>query len=196
MGKGRLEAFSDGVIAIIITIMVLELHVPESTDIGSLLAVLPQFSIYLLSFIFVGIYWMNHHHLLQSAKQINGKILWANLSLLFWLSLFPFVAGWMGENLFTTLPSVAYGFVLFMAGVSYLVLQNLIISVDGKESELGKAIGNDRKGIGTAVLILVGIVFSFIWTPVSLAIYVVIALIWFIPDIRIEKAIKSTKDTN
>lgn len=195
MGKGRLEAFSDGVIAIIITIMVLEIHVPESTDIGSLLAVLPQLLIYLLSFIFVGIYWMNHHHLLQSAKQVNGKILWANLTLLFWLSLFPFVAGWMGENLFSTLPSVAYGFILFMAGVSYLVLQNLIISVEGKESELGKAIGNDRKGISTAVLILVGIVFSFIWTPVSLAIYVVIPLIWFIPDIRIEK-IKSNKDIN
>ena len=186
MGKGRLEAFSDGVIAIIITIMVLEIHVPKESNVEAIIMVLPTLAIYLLSFIFVGIYWMNHHHLLHVAKSVNGKILWANLSLLFCLSLFPFVANWMGEHLFSPIPTMAYGIVLFMAGISYLILQNLIIKAEGQNSLLAKAIGKDLKGKITASLIVTGIIFSFFLPQVSLGLYVTITFIWLIPDKRIE----------
>lgn len=189
MGKGRLEAFSDGVIAIIITIMVLEIHVPKGTDIESVISILPKLLVYLFSFIFLGIYWMNHHHLLNASKKINGKILWANLSLLFWLSLVPFAANWMGENLFQSIPTMAYGIILFMAGISYLILQNLLIAIDGKDSKIAIAIGNDWKGKLTQVLIFLGIIFSLIVTQVSCILYITITIIWFIPDKRIENMI-------
>lgn len=187
MGKSRLEAFSDGVIAIIITIMVLELHIPEKPDWEALINILPKLAIYLLSFVFVGIYWMNHHHLLHATKKINGKILWANLCLLFCLSLFPFVANWMGENLFEKIPTFTYGIVLFVSGLSYLLLQNMIIKSEGEKSLVALAIGNDWKGKLTAMIIVIGIIFSFILTQISLVSFVVITMIWLIPDKRIEK---------
>ena len=193
MPKGRLEAFTDGVMAIIITIMVLELKVPEGFDLDSLLAVVPKLLIYLLSFVFVGIYWMNHHHTLHATKKVTGGILWANLSLLFWLSLFPFVARWMGENLFRPLPSAAYGVLLVMAGISYLVLQRSIIAADGENSALKKAIGNDWKGKVTSGLIVLAVISSFFLTYLSLIIYILITIIWMVPDKRIEK-ILSTGD--
>ena len=191
MSKGRLEAFTDGVMAIIITIMVLELKRPDGFELDSLLAVVPKLLIYLLSFVFVGIYWMNHHHTLHATKKVTGGILWANLSLLFWLSLFPFVAGWMGENLSRPLPSAAYGLILFMAGISYLVLQRSIIASDGENSALKKAIGNDWKGKVTSGLIVLAIIFSFFQTYLSLIIYILITIIWMVPDRRIEKILSS-----
>jgi uncharacterized membrane protein len=191
LSKGRLEAFTDGVMAIIITIMVLELKVPDGFELGSLLTVVPKLLIYLLSFIFVGIYWMNHHHMLHAARKVTGGILWANLSLLFWLSLFPFVADWMGENLFRPLPSAAYGLILLMAGISYLVLQKSIIASDGENSVLKKAVGNDWKGKITSGLIVLAIIFSFIQTYLSPIIYVLITIIWMVPDRRIEKVLSS-----
>ena len=194
MPKGRLEAFTDGVMAIIITIMVLELKVPDGFQLDSLLAVVPKLLIYLLSFVFVGIYWMNHHHTLHAAKKVTGGILWANLSLLFWLSLFPFVADWMGENLFRSLPSAAYGFILFMAGISYLILQKSIIASDGDDSALKKAIGNDWKGKVTSGLIVLAIIFSFVQTYLSLIIYILITVIWMVPDSRIEKVLSSADE--
>jgi uncharacterized membrane protein len=189
VGKGRLEAFSDGVIAIIITVMLLELKVPEGSGIESILSFFPKLSIYLLSFLFLGIYWMNHHHMLHATKKINGKALWANLSLLFWLSLFPLVANWMGENLFKSIPSVAYGFILFMAGLSYLIMQMTIINADKENDVLKNAIGTDWKGKLTQVVIISGILISFIATQIALGLYVVVILIWIIPDKRIEKAL-------
>lgn len=194
MPKGRLEAFTDGVMAIIITIMVLELKVPDGFELGSLLAVVPKLLIYLLSFVFVGIYWMNHHHMLHAAKKVTGGILWANLSLLFWLSLFPFVADWMGENLFRPLPSAAYGLILFMAGISYLVLQRSIIASDGENSVLKKAIGNDWKGKATSGLIVLAVIFSFLQPYLPPIIYVSITIIWMVPDRRIEKILSSSNE--
>ncbi len=194
MPKGRLEAFTDGVMAIIITIMVLELKVPDGFELNSLLPVVPKLLIYLLSFVFVGIYWMNHHHMVHAAKKVTGGILWANLSLLFWLSLFPFVARWMGENLLRPLPSAAYGFILFMSGISYLILQRSIIASDGDNSALKKAVGNDWKGKVTSLLIVLGVIFSFIQAGLSLIIYVLITIIWMIPDRRIEKVLISEGD--
>ncbi|MCX6058734.1 MAG: TMEM175 family protein [Chloroflexi bacterium] len=191
MPKGRLEAFTDGVMAIIITIMVLELKVPEGFELDSLLALVPKLLIYLLSFVFVGIYWMNHHHTLHATKKVTGGILWANLSLLFWLSLFPFVAGWMGENLYRPLPSAAYGVILFMAGISYLVLQRSIIAADGENSALKKAIGNDWKGKVTSGLIVLAVISSFFLTYLSLIIYILITIIWMVPDKRIEKTLSA-----
>ncbi len=191
MPKGRLEAFTDGVMAIIITIMVLGLKVPAGYELDSLLAIVPSLLIYLLSFVFVGIYWMNHHHMLHAAKKVTGGVLWANLSLLFWLSLFPFVADWMGENIFRPLPSAAYGMILFMAGISYLVLQKSIIASDGENSVLKKAVGNDWKGKVTAGLIALAIIFSFIQPYVPPVIYVLIPIIWVVPDRRIEKVLSS-----
>ncbi len=191
MPKGRLEAFTDGVMAIIITIMVLELKVPDGFELNSLLPVVPKLLIYLLSFVFVGIYWMNHHHTLHTARKVTGGILWANLSLLFWLSLFPFVARWMGENLLRPLPSAAYGLILFMSGISYLILQRSIIASDGDNSALKKAIGNDWKGKVTSLLIVLGVIFSFIQAGLSIIIYVLITIIWMIPDRRIEKVLSS-----
>jgi uncharacterized membrane protein len=194
MPKGRLEAFTDGVMAIIITIMVLELKVPEGFELDSLLAVVPKLLIYLLSFVFVGIYWMNHHHTLHATKKVTGGILWANLSLLFWLSLFPFVAGWMGENLSHPLPSAAYGLILFMAGISYLVLQKSIIASDGENSALKKAIGNDWKGKVTSGLIVLAVISSFFLTYLSLIIYILITIIWMVPDKRIEKILSTGEE--
>ena len=194
MPKGRLEAFTDGVMAIIITIMVLELKVPDGFELKSLLPVVPKLLIYLLSFVFVGIYWMNHHHMVHAAQKVTGGILWANLSLLFWLSLFPFVARWMGENLFRPLPSAAYGLILFMSGISYLILQRSIIASDGDNSALKRAIGNDWKGKVTSLLILLGVIFSFLQAGLSLIIYVLITIIWMIPDRRIEKVLSSDRD--
>ena len=194
MPKARLEAFTDGVMAIIITIMVLELKVPDGFELSSLLPVVPKLLIYLLSFVFVGIYWMNHHHMLHTAQKVNGGILWANLSLLFWLSLFPFVAAWMGENLFQPLPSATYGLILFMSGISYLVLQRSIIASEGDNSTLKKAIGNDWKGKATAVLIVLAVILSFFLTGLSLIIYVLITIIWMVPDRRIERILSASNE--
>ena len=192
MEKGRLEAFSDGVLAIIITIMVLELKVPHGSNMEALAPLLPNFISYVLSFIYVGIYWNNHHHMLHTAKHVSGSVLWSNLNLLFWLSLFPFATGWMGENHFEPLPTAIYGFVLFMAAVAYYILQRCIIATDGEDSVLRKAIGSDWKGKLSPVLYMVAIGSSFIVHWVAQAIYVGVALIWLIPDKRIEKAINRT----
>ncbi|MEO5805881.1 TMEM175 family protein [Devosia sp.] len=186
MGKTRLEAFSDGVLAIIITIMVLELKVPHSPTLEALAELLPVFLSYVLSFIFVGIYWNNHHHMLHTVTRVNGAILWANLHLLFWLSLIPFTAGWMGENHFETLPVALYGFVMMMAGIAYPILQQVIIASQGPHSKLKIAIGGDWKGRASGGIILVGIVTAFFNTWLACAIYAVIAVLWFIPDRRIE----------
>lgn len=193
MGKGRLEAFSDGVIAIIITIMVLELKVPHGADLEALKPLMPNFLSYVLSFIYVGIYWNNHHHLLHAAKHISGAILWANLNLLFWLSLFPFATGWMGENHFASLPSAAYGFVLFMAAISYYLLQHCIISADGQSSVLKRALGTDWKGKFSPLFYITAIGASFQAHWISQFIYVLVALIWLVPDKRIERILIQTE---
>jgi uncharacterized membrane protein len=192
MEKNRLEAFSDGVLAIIITIMVLELKVPHGSDLAALEPLLPVFLSYLLSFLYIGIYWNNHHHLIKAAHRINGSILWANLHLLFWLSLFPFVTGWMGENHFTPLPSALYGAVLLFAAIAYYILQNLIIAEQGgRESKLAKALGKDWKGKLSPVLYALGIVLSFVQPWIGGAIYTFVALMWLIPDRRLEPIITS-----
>ena len=191
MGKNRLEAFSDGVIAIIITIMVLELKVPHGEDLHTLLPLIPVFLSYVLSFVYLGIYWNNHHHMLHAVQTVTGSMLWANLHLLFWLSLIPFATGWMGENHFAPAPSALYGFVLLMAGVAYLILQRLIIASQGPDSILKKAIGNDWKGKLSAVLYATAILFAFWWDWISLALYVVVALLWLIPDRRIEHVLRT-----
>lgn len=189
MGKNRLEAFSDGVLAIIITIMVLEMKVPHGTDWGTLSQLWPVFLSYVLSFIYVGIYWNNHHHLLHSIHKVNGKILWANLYLLFWLSLLPFSTGWMGENHFAPIPTAVYGFNLFMAAIAYWVLVKCLIAIEGSDSLLAKAVGKDIKGIASIVLYLIGIGSSFIAGWVSLVCYALVALVWLVPDRRIEKVL-------
>lgn len=189
MGKGRLEAFSDGVLAIIITIMVLELKVPHGADVDALRPLVPSFLSYVLSFIYVGIYWNNHHHMLHATKHVTGRVLWANLSLLFWLSLFPFATGWMGENHFEALPSAAYGFVLLMAALSYYVLQQSIIAADGSGSLLRRAIGSDWKGKASPFFYVAAMVCAFWANWVAQLIYVTVALIWLIPDRRIEHAL-------
>ena len=191
MGKGRLEAFSDGVFAIIITIMVLELHVPHGADWNALSPVLPVFLSYVLSFVYVGIYWNNHHHMLHTTKQVNGAVLWANLHLLFWLSLLPFATGWLGENHEASLPTAVYGAILFMAAVAYLLLQRLIIAAEGEASVLKKAVGKDMKGLVSQLLLIAAIPIAFIEQWVSDAIYVLIALIWLIPDRRIERMLRA-----
>lgn len=190
MGKTRLEAFSDGVLAIIITIMVLELKVPHGDDWESLHHLLPVFLSYVLSFIYVAIYWNNHHHMLHTVKHVNGRVLWANMHLLFWLSLVPFVTGWMGENHFSSLPTATYGVVLFMAALAYWILQNCIISAEGgKESLLAKAVAKDYKGKLSILFYAVAVPLAF-WTEwVADTIYVLVAIIWLIPDPRIEKVI-------
>jgi uncharacterized membrane protein len=187
MSTGRLEAFSDGVIAIIITIMVLELRIPHSEDIRSLRPLLPVLLSYVLSFTYVGIYWNNHHHMMHAAVHVTGAILWANLHLLFWLSLFPFATAWMGENHFATAPTALYGAVLLMAAVAYWILQNTIIAADGPDSLLKKAIGEDWKGKLSPLLYLAGAIAS-LWYPwIAQTIYVVAALLWLVPDPRIEQ---------
>jgi uncharacterized membrane protein len=189
MGKTRLEAFSDGVIAIIITIMVLELKVPHGEGLTALAPLVPVFLSYVLSFIYVGIYWNNHHHMLHACHRVNGRILWANLHLLFWLSLFPFATGWMGENHFGALPSAAYGFVLLMAAIAYWILQQQIIRVQGEESILRRAIGSDWKGKLSPILYSLAIVAAFWDQRISQSIYVLLALMWLVPDRRIEHTI-------
>jgi uncharacterized membrane protein len=189
MGRGRLEAFSDGVIAIIITIMVLEMKVPHGDRVHDLLPLLPVFLSYVLSFVYVGIYWNNHHHLLQATTTVTGGMLWANLHLLFWLSLFPFATGWMGENHFATVPTALYGVVLLMAAIAYYVLQQVIIRAQGPGSILKKAVGRDWKGKLSPVLYVVAIVVT-VWSPwIAEAIFVTVALIWLIPDQRIESVL-------
>lgn len=187
MPKGRLEAFSDGVIAIIITIMVLELKVPHGGRMEDLAPLLPVFLSYVLSFVYVGIYWNNHHHMLHACSAVTGGILWANLHLLFWLSLFPFTTWWMGENHFTAVPTALYAAVLLMAAIAYLILQQAIIRAQGPDSVLKKAIGRDWKGKLSAVLYIVAIVATFRSSWMAQAILVIAALIWLIPDRRIEK---------
>src|SRR5437868_1317938 len=176
MEKGRLEAFSDGVFAILITILVLELKVPHGADFEALRPIFPVFVTYVLSFIYLGIYWNNHHHMLQASRHINGKILWANLHLLFWLSLVPFATGWMGENHFASLPTAVYGVILLAAAIAYFILQNLIIAEQGKNSQLEKAIGRDFKGKISPVIYVAAIILAFVNQWISDALYVLVAL--------------------
>jgi uncharacterized membrane protein len=192
MGKGRLEAFSDGVIAIIITIMVLEMKVPQGESVAVLRPLLPVFLSYVLSFLYVGIYWNNHHHMLHATTRVTGPILWANLHLLFWLSLFPFATGWMGQNHFGLLPTALYGFVLLMAGIAYFILQHAIIASQGPDSVLRKAIGSDWKGKLSPLLYAAGIFSSLFSSWTAQAIYVFVAVLWLIPDRRIERALWQT----
>ena len=189
MNKSRLEAFSDGVIAIIITIMVLELKVPHGASVDALAPLVPVFLSYVLSFVYVGIYWNNHHHMLHTARQVSGGVLWANLHLLFWLSLLPFATGWMGENHFAAWPSAAYGFVLLMSAIAYLILERTIIACDGPDSVLRTAVGRDWKGKLSPVAYLAGIVSTFFVPWVAQALYVIAALVWLVPDRRIERAV-------
>ncbi len=187
MQKNRLEAFSDGVLAIIITIMVLELKVPHATGLADLKPLLPVFLSYVLSFLYVGIYWNNHHHMFHSTKHVTGGILWANLHLLFWLSLFPLTTGWMGENHLAPTPTAIYGFVLLMAAIAYYILQRTIIAQQGRDSLLAAAIGKDRKGKLSPVFYLAAIPLAFVSPWISSALYVFVALLWFVPDRRIER---------
>src|SRR5438045_1857379 len=191
MKTTRLEAFSDGVLAIIITIMVLELKVPHAVELAALKPVLPVLLSYVLSFIYLGIYWNNHHHLFQATEEVSGGILWANLHLLFWLSLFPFATAWMGENHFTPLPSALYGAVLLLAAIAYYILQTLIVAeAGGAQSSLAAAIGKDWKGKLSPLLYLLGVATSFFAPKLAGGIYILVALIWLVPDRRLEKAIK------
>ncbi|HEX4630107.1 MAG TPA: TMEM175 family protein [Chthoniobacterales bacterium] len=190
MKTTRLEAFSDGVLAIIITIMVLELKVPHGVDLASLRPVLPVLLSYVLSFIYVGIYWNNHHHLFQITEQVSGGILWANLHLLFWLSLFPFTTAWMGENHLAAIPTAIYGFVLLMAAIAYEILLLAIVAKEGRASLVAVAVGKDWKGKVSLVLYLAAIPLAFVSSWIASALYLLVALLWLIPDPRIEKALK------
>jgi uncharacterized membrane protein len=190
MGKARLEAFSDGVIAVIITIMVLELKVPHGTGWETLRPLLPIFLTYVLSFVMLAIYWNNHHHMLHATDRITGGIMWANLHLLFWLSLVPFVTGWMGENHFAALPTAFYGFVLLMAGIAYTIMEFLIIRDQGPHSKLAAAVGNEFKGKLSAALYAISIPLAFVHELISDAIFVFVALMWLVPDRRIERTIQ------
>ena len=189
MGKSRLEAFSDGVIAIIITIMVLELKVPHGQNMKALAPLIPVFLSYVLSFVYVGIYWNNHHHMLHTSHRVTGPMLWANLNLLFWLSLFPFATGWMGENHFAAAPSAVYGVVLLMAAVAYWILQQLIIASQGPDSLLKKAVGSDWKGKVSPLIYLIAIPTAFWSQWISQVLYVLVAVVWLVPDRRIERAL-------
>jgi uncharacterized membrane protein len=190
MDSGRLEAFTDGVVAIIITIMVLEIRVPHGADVAALRADVPLLFAYVLSYVNVGIFWNNHHHMLNVTERVDGKILWANLALLFWLSLVPFAIRWIDEEGFTALPTAAYGVVLLCAGLSYFLLQHQIITLNGRDSRLAVAIGQDRKGKLTSALYAAGILLAFVRPWMSIALYVVVALVWLVPDTRIEQLIK------
>ena len=194
MNKGRLEAFSDGVMAIIITIMVLELRPPHTGDVASLRPLVPVLMSYVLSFVFVGIYWNNHHHLLQAAQQVNGAILWANLHLLFWLSLIPFVTGWMGENHFASWPVAFYGLVLLGSGIAYVILTRALIAQHGQQSALAHALGRDLKGKISPVFYLAAIPLAFLHPRVACMLYVIVAIMWLIPDRRIEREIADRGD--
>jgi len=189
MGKARLEAFSDGVIAILITIMVLEMKVPHGETLASLGPLWPVFLSYVLSFVYLGIYWNNHHHMLHMVKRVTGRILWANLHLLFWLSLVPFVTGWAGENHFAAIPAAMYGGVLLAAGIAYVILQHFIIQSQGPDSPLKRAVGNDWKGKVSPILYVAGIGGAFAHPFIALACYVATACIWVVPDLRIERAL-------
>jgi len=189
MGKGRLEAFSDGVIAIIITIMVLGLEAPRVADAAALLPVMPKFLCYALSFVFLGIYWCNHHHLLQAIKLVDGGVLWANLHLLFWLSLIPFATSWVGESRFASLPVAAYGIVLLFAAVAYYILTRVLLSLHGRESILAAAVGRDFKGKISVVIYLAAIPLAFVASWCACALYVLVAVMWLVPDRRIEKTL-------
>ena len=196
MHKGRLEAFSDGVMAIIITIMVLELKAPHGANAADLKPLLPVFLSYVLSFAYVGIYWNNHHHMFQATNRVGGTVLWANMHLLFWLSLFPFVTDWMGENHFATIPTVLYGGVLFMAGLAYYVLQTAIIAQQGSDSLLAKAVGRDAKGKLSPIIYGIAIGSAFLHVAIAQVLYVVVALMWLVPDRRIERTIAQTNRTD
>ena len=189
MSKGRMEAFSDGVIAILITIMVLELKVPREAGLAALLPLVPVFLSYVLSFLFLGIYWSNHHHLLQAIKHVDGRVLWANLHLLFWLSLVPFVTGWVGENNFASWPVACYGVVLLFAAIAYFILTRVLIALHGRDSVLATAVGRDFKGKVSIVIYLAAIFISFVNPWFAFALYVVVAVMWLIPDRRIEKTL-------
>jgi uncharacterized membrane protein len=189
MGKGRLEAFSDGVLAIIITIMVLELRVPHGDDLASLAPLIPKLLSYVLSFVYLAIYWNNHHHMLHVTHRVTGSILWANMHLLFWLSLIPFATGWMGENHFAPAPTALYGVPLLMAAIAYWILQRAILNAEGADSVLAHAVGDDLKGKGSILLYVAALFLAFLHPAIAGAIYVFVALIWLIPDRRIERAL-------
>ncbi|MEO3712443.1 TMEM175 family protein [Roseateles flavus] len=191
MHKSRLEAFSDGVIAIIITIMVLELKVPHGDSLAALWPLLPVLLSYVLSFVYVGIYWNNHHHLLHAVRKVSGGVLWANLHLLFWLSLLPFVTGWMGENHFGALPTAVYGFVLLMAAIAYWLLAHCILSVEGPDSVVARALGRDRKGSWSAVAYALALPLAFVLPALAQAVFVGVAIVWLVPDRRIERALQA-----
>jgi uncharacterized membrane protein len=195
MGKGRLEAFTDGVMAIIITIMVLELRVPHGHDLPALRPLLPIFSSYVLSFLYAGIYWNNHHHLFQVVHKVNGGVLWANLHLLFWLSLTPFTTGWMGENHFATWPVAVYGTVLLLSAIAYFILTKALLACHGGESHLAKALGRDFKGKISVVLYAIAIPLAFMNPWVAVAIYFLVAFMWLVPDRRIERTVASARET-
>jgi uncharacterized membrane protein len=189
MSKGRMEAFSDGVIAILITIMVLELAVPHGAEPAALLPLVPIFSSYVLSFVFLGIYWNNHHHLLQAIKQVNGSVLWANMHLLFWLSLVPFVTAWMGANGFAAWPVAAYGFVLLMAAVAFTILVYALIGLHGRDSDLARALGRDYKGKASLACYALAIPLAFVSPWISAVLYILVAIMWLAPDRRIERTL-------
>ena len=190
MNKTRLEAFSDGVLAIIITIMVLELKIPQGTDWNSLQILAPKIISYVISFIYIAIYWNNHHHMLHTVKHVTGGILWANTHLLFWLTLVPFVTAWAGENHFAELPVAAYSFILLMAAIAYFILSKTIVAVHGKESLLSSAIGKDFKGIISVIAYALAVIFTFFLTEISLFLILAIAVLWLVPDRRIENKLK------
>ncbi len=189
MTKGRLEAFSDGVLAIIITIMVLELHVPHHADLAALRPLLPVLMSYALSFVYLGIYWNNHHHMLQAVTRVNGRVLWANLHLLFWLSLVPFVTGWIGETRFAALPVALYGGVLLLAAIAYYILARSLVSLHGADSVIARALGRDFKGKISIVIYIASMPLAFLRPALALALFVVVAIMWLVPDPRIEKTL-------
>ncbi len=189
MTTNRLEAFSDGVLAIIITIMVLELRAPEEPSLRALIPTVPTFISYVVSFIYLGIYWNNHHHLFQITEKVNGKILWANLHLLFWLSLVPFTTSWVGENHLASVPVAMYGFVLLMSAIAYFILQNAILKHHGDDFPLKNAIGKDLKGKASAVIYIAALALAFVNSWLAVGCYVIVAIIWFVPDKRIEKIV-------
>ena len=191
MEKGRLEAFSDAVIAIVITIMVLELKVPHGEEWSALLPLIPVFVSYVLSFVYLGIYWNNHHHMLKAARKVNGSVLWANMHLLFWLSLVPFVTGWMGENHFGAIPVALYGIDLLAAAIAYFILQQRLIAVNGKDSPIAVAVGrNDIKGKVSPLFYIAAIALSFFYTPAAFALYATVAVMWLVPDRRMERVVE------
>ena len=182
----RLEAFSDGVLAVIITIMVLELRPPHGTELAAMQTILPTFAAYVLSFVFVGIYWNNHHHMLRAASRIDGRAMWANLHLLFWLSLVPFTTAWLGQNPSAKIPTALYGFVLLMCAVAYTVLERVLIAINGRDTPFAKALESDIKGRASLLLYILGVGFAFVLPAVSDAIFVLVAIVWFVPDRRLE----------